>query len=170
MAAFGNRPGPGGIAAGWLLGLALAWFAVAAIRLAAADIRTRRLPDSLVLPSYPVAGLLLAGASLAGGEPHRITGAVLGAGALGGGYFALRLLNPAGLGLGDVKLAGLLGLYLGFLGAGHVLLGTVCAFVLGGLWGVGLILTRRGTASSTLPFGPFMLLGASAAMLVPGLQ
>ncbi|MCC3277179.1 MULTISPECIES: prepilin peptidase [unclassified Arthrobacter] len=161
---------PGGMHAGWLLGLALAWFTVLAVRLSAADIRTRRLPDALVLPSYPVAGALLAAAALAVGESGRIAGMLLGAAGLGAGFFVLRLLNPSGLGLGDVKLAGLLGLYLGFLGPGHVLAGTMAAFVFGGIWGLGLILSRRGTASSTLPFGPFMLLGAAAAMLAPGLQ
>lgn len=170
VAAYWDGTAPGGTVAGWFLALALAWYAVAAVRLAAADIRTRRLPDTLVLPSYPVAGALLSGAALAAGEPGRITGAVLGAVGLWTGYFLLRLLNPAGMGFGDVKLAGLLGLYLGFLGAGHVLAGTVGAFAGGGLWGLGLIVFRRGTASSTLPFGPFMLLGAAAAMLLPALQ
>ena len=170
MAAYWDRNAFGGTVAGWLLGLALAWYAVTGVRLAAADIRTRRLPDALVLPAYPAAGLLLAGAALAAGEPARIAGAVLGAAGLWTGYFLLRLVHPAGMGFGDVKLAGLLGLYLGFLGPGHVLAGTVAAFLFGGLWGLGLILSRRGTASSTLPFGPFMLLGAAAAMLLPGLQ
>lgn len=162
--------GVGGAAAALLLCLALVWFGVLAVRLAAADIRTRRLPNALILPSYPAVGLLLGGASLAAGELERLGGALMGAAALWGGFFALRLLNPAGLGFGDVKLAGLLGLYLGFLGAGQLLAGVVATFVSGGLWGVGLILSRRGTGASTVPFGPFLLLGAAVAMLAPGLQ
>ncbi|MCQ1954324.1 A24 family peptidase [Arthrobacter sp. zg-Y238] len=153
-----------------LLGAALVWFAAVAVRLAVIDIRTRRLPNTLVLPSYPVAGVLLAGAALAAGEPDRVSAMLVGGGALWIGFFALRLLSPAGMGFGDVKLAGLLGLYLGFLGPGHVLAGVVAAFVFGGLWGVALILTRRGTASSTVAFGPFLLLGAAVAMLAPALQ
>ncbi|MDM7990538.1 prepilin peptidase [Arthrobacter sp. zg-Y877] len=153
-----------------LLGAALAWFAAVGLRLAVIDIRTRRLPNGLVLPSYPVAGVLLAGAALAAGEPDRIAAMLLGAAGLWAGFFALRLASPAGLGFGDVKLAGLLGLYLGFLGAGHVLAGMVAAFVFGGICGVVLILTGRGTASSTVAFGPFLLLGSAVAMLVPALQ
>ncbi|MCC9205367.1 prepilin peptidase [Arthrobacter sp. zg-Y769] len=153
-----------------LLGAALVWFAAVAVRLAVTDIRTRRLPNALVLPSYPIAGGLLGGAALAAGEPDRVAAMLLGAAALWAGFFALRLLSPAGLGFGDVKLGGLLGLYLGFLGAGHVLAGAVAAFVFGGLWGVALILTGRGTASSAVAFGPFLLLGAAVAMLAPALQ
>ena len=85
-------------------------------------------------------------------------------------YFLLRLANPAGLGFGDVKLAGVLGLYLGFLGWEVVLAGTFAAFLLGGGWGVWLILSRRGTARTSIAFGPFMLAGAALAMVLPGLQ
>ncbi|MCQ1987727.1 prepilin peptidase [Arthrobacter sp. zg-Y844] len=168
--AAGASGGPGASVAAVLLVAALAWFAAVAVRLALADIRTRRLPNAVVLPSYPVAAVLLAGAALAGGEPERVGAMLLGAAALWIGFFALRLLSPAGMGFGDVKLAGLLGLYLGFLGAGHVLAGVVAAFVFGGLWGLALIITRRGTASSTVAFGPFLLLGAAVAMAAPALQ
>ncbi|MCC3272912.1 A24 family peptidase [Arthrobacter zhangbolii] len=165
-----SSAGAGGAAAALLLCLALGWFGVLAVRLSLADIRTRRLPNVLILPSYPAAGLLLGGASLAAGEPERVGGLLVGSAALWGGFFALRLLNPAGLGFGDVKLAGLLGLYLGFLGAGHVFAGVVATFVAGGLWGAGLILSRRGTGRTAVPFGPFLFLGAAVAMLAPGLQ
>ena len=168
--AAGAGGGAGAAVAAVLLGGALLWFAAVALRLAVIDVRTRRLPNAIVLPSYPVAGVLLAGAALAAGEPDRVGAMLLGAGALWAGFFALRLLSPASMGFGDVKLAGLLGLYLGFLGAGYVLAGVAAAFVFGGLWGAGLILTRRGTASSTVAFGPFLLLGAAVAMAAPALQ
>ena len=153
-----------------LLGAALGWFALVAVRLAVTDIRTHRLPNAVVLPSYPVAGLLLGGAAAGGGEPVRIAGMLLGAAALWGGFFLLRLVNPAGLGFGDVKLAGLLGLYLGFLGPGQVLAGVVAAFVFGGVWGLILIISRRGTGATAVAFGPFLFLGAAVAMAAPGLQ
>ena len=54
-------------------------------------------------------------------------------------YFLLRALYPPGMGFGDVKLAGVLGMYLGFLGWPHVFAGTLAAFVLGGLWSLGLL-------------------------------
>jgi leader peptidase (prepilin peptidase)/N-methyltransferase len=70
------------------------------------------------------------------------------------------------MGFGDVKLAGVLGMYLGFLGWGHVMAGTFAAFVLGGLWSLGLLAARRGNLQSAIPFGPFMLAGTTAAMLL----
>jgi leader peptidase (prepilin peptidase)/N-methyltransferase len=68
------------------------------------------------------------------------------------------------MGFGDVKLAGVLGMYLGFLGWPHVFAGTFAAFLLGGLWSLALLVFRRGTLKSSIPFGPFMLAGAAAAM------
>jgi leader peptidase (prepilin peptidase)/N-methyltransferase len=65
-----------------------------------------------------------------------------------------------------VKLAGVLGMYLGFLSWPHVLAGTFGAFLFGGLWSLGLLAVRRGTLKSSIPFGPFMLAGTAAAMLL----
>ena len=78
-------------------------------------------------------------------------------------YFVLRLVYPPGMGFGDVKLAGVLGMYLGYLGWPHVFAGTFAAFLLGGMWSIGLLALRRGTLKSAIPFGPFMLAGAAAA-------
>jgi leader peptidase (prepilin peptidase)/N-methyltransferase len=55
---------------------------------------------------------------------------------------------------------------LGYLGWAHVFAGTFAAFLLGGLWSIALLLSRRGTLKSAIPFGPFMLAGAAAAMAV----
>ena len=154
----------------WVLGVAAAYFLVLAVRLAAADAATHRLPNRLVLPAYPVSALLLGTAALTAGDAGRIPGMVLAGVVLWSAYFLLRFANPAGLGFGDVKLAGVLGLYLGFLGWGHVLAGTFAAFLLGGSWGLWLILSRRGTGKTAIAFGPFMLGGAALAMALPGLQ
>jgi leader peptidase (prepilin peptidase)/N-methyltransferase len=70
------------------------------------------------------------------------------------------------MGFGDVKLAGVLGLYLGYLGWAHLFAGTFAAFVLGGLWSVAILLSRKGNLRSAIPFGPFMLAGAAAAMVL----
>jgi leader peptidase (prepilin peptidase)/N-methyltransferase len=92
---------------------------------------------------------------------------VAGAGLLWLFYFILRLVYPPGMGFGDVKLAGVLGMYLGYLGWGHLFAGTFLAFLLGGLWSIALLAARRGTLKSSIPFGPFMLAGTAAAMLLP---
>ena len=83
-------------------------------------------------------------------------------------YLVLRIVHPPGMGFGDVKLAGLLGVYLGAASWTHLLAGTVFAFLAGGLVGGILVAARRLRWSSALPFGPFMLIGTAAALvLVP---
>ncbi|MBF4993068.1 prepilin peptidase [Arthrobacter gandavensis] len=153
-----------------LLAAALGYLLVLAGKLTAADIRTRRLPDRLVVPAYPVSAVLLGAAALNAGDPGRFAGMALGGLALVSGYLLLRLASPSGLGLGDVKLAGVLGLYLGFAGWSFLVAGAAAGFVLGGLWGLGLVVSRRGTGKTRIAFGPFMLAGALLALAVPGLQ
>ena len=167
----------------WLVLAACAYFAVMAVRLTVIDIRHHLLPNRIVFPSYAVAGvLLLAAAAFAGagtgGGPQAagpfagftslpVLRVVAGAGILWLFYFILRFVYPPGMGFGDVKLAGVLGMYLGYLGWGHLFAGTFLAFLLGGLWSIALLAARRGTLKSSIPFGPFMLAGAAAAMLLP---
>lgn len=166
----------------WLALAACAYFFVMAVRLTVIDVRHHLLPDRIVFPSYGIAGVLLLGAAasqlLPGGQDVAGTAdagafGIPGLRVLAGGaalwlfYFLLHAVYPPGMGFGDVKLAGVLGMYLGFLGWGHVMAGTFAAFVLGGLWSLGLLAARRGTLQSAIPFGPFMLAGTAAAMLLP---
>jgi leader peptidase (prepilin peptidase)/N-methyltransferase len=166
----------------WLVLAACAYFAVMAARLTVIDVRHHLLPNRIVFPSYAVAGALLLGAVVSLAMSAQGSGSVPGGAAqlfgvpalriLAGGavlwlfYFVLRLVYPPGMGFGDVKLAGVLGMYLGSLGWAHVFAGTFAAFLLGGLWSIGLLASRRGTLKSAIPFGPFMLAGAAAAMVV----
>ena len=165
----------------WLALAACAYFFVMAVRLTVIDVRHHLLPDRIVFPSYAIAGVLLLGAAvsllLPGGQDVAGTAdagvfGVPGLRVLAGGaalwlfYFLLHAVYPPGMGFGDVKLAGVLGMYLGFLGWGHVMAGTFAAFVLGGLWSLGLLAARRGTLQSAIPFGPFMLAGTAAAMVL----
>jgi leader peptidase (prepilin peptidase)/N-methyltransferase len=94
--------------------------------------------------------------------------ALIGMAALYAFYFLLVLINPRGMGFGDVKLAGVLGLYLGWLGWGELVSGTFMGFLYGGVVGLLMIALRRAGLKSKLPFGPFMLLGALTAILVGG--
>lgn len=81
-----------------------------------------------------------------------------------GGFMCLvRLFSRGGLGLGDVKLAAVIGLYLGY---SDTLLALFLAFLLGGLVASFLLLTRRAHSRTMLPFGPFLVAGALGAMLV----
>ncbi len=72
---------------------------------------------------------------------------------------------PEGDGFGDVKLAGLLGLYLGWVGWGALAVGSFAAFVLGGVFSVGLLMLRRAGRKTGIPFGPWMLLGAAVGIV-----
>lgn len=85
---------------------------------------------------------------------------------LGGAYFLLFLLNPHGLGFGDVKLAPGLGAVLGWYGWGTVVLGTFAGFLFGGLYGLGLVLARRAGRRTTIPFGPFLIAGAFVGLVI----
>lgn len=138
-----------------------AFFYLAAVGLALAviDIDHHRLPDSLTKPSYVVGTVLLAAAALAEHHERSLLTGFLGAFGLFAGYFLLWLIYPRGLGFGDVKLAGVLGLYLGYLGWQSWLVGVYAGFVLGGLVSLVLLLTRRAGRKTKVPFGPAMVLG-----------
>lgn len=162
----------------WWLGLswqlpAFAYLAAVSVALALIDLDTRRLPDVIVLPSYPVAMGLLALAAWnpgAGNDWSAWVRSVAGAAILSGVYLLVVLVYPAGMGLGDVKTAGLVGLYLGWVGWGALAVGGFAAFLLGGVWSIALLLTGRAGRKTGIPFGPWILAGAWAGLLVgPGL-
>ena len=134
------------------------------VALAAIDVEHHRLPDVLTLPSYPVVGALLLMPATLDGQWDSYLRAWLAAGALFAFYFLLAFVYPAGMGFGDVKLAGVLGLALGWLGWAEVVVGTFLGFGVGAVVGITLVLAGRGGRKTAVPFGPFMLLGALAAL------
>lgn len=136
------------------------------VALAMIDLDVKRLPDALTLPSYVVGAVLLGAAAVANGEPGLMIRAGLGALALFVFYFVLLVVYPAGMGFGDVKLAGVLGLYLAYLGWGSLVVGGFLGFLLGAVVGGGLMLIRRAGRKTMIPFGPFMLAGALLAIFV----
>lgn len=142
------------------------YLAAIAVALAAIDLDVKRLPDAIVLPSYLVGVVLLAPAVVVAGDWTAAFRGLVGAVVLGGLYLLLALLKPGGMGLGDVKLAGLLGLYLGVLGWDTLAVGGFGAFLLGGAAAVGLLLARRAGRRTAVPFGPFMLTAAMLALFV----
>ncbi len=81
-------------------------------------------------------------------------------------YALLWFLYPRGMGWGDVKLAGVLGLYTGFLGWGSWAVGLFGGFLFGGVVSIGLVLAGRAGRKSRVPYGPFMIAGALVAVLV----
>jgi leader peptidase (prepilin peptidase)/N-methyltransferase len=133
------------------------------------DLDVRRLPDLIVLPSYPIAFVLLLVPTVVTGQWDALLRAVLAGFALGVGYFVLALVSPGGggLGLGDVKLAGVLGLLLGWLGWGPAIFSVFAAFITGGVIALVQLLTGRASRSSHIAFGPAMILGAWMALMLP---
>jgi len=141
------------------------YLAAVGLALALIDVEVRRLPDVLTLPSYAVVAGLLVLAAVLGSTSGDLRRALLGGAAVFAFYFVLCLAHPAGMGFGDVKLSGVLGLAMGWLGWGALAVGLFGGFLLGGLWGAALIARGRGGRKSAVPFGPFMLLGALVAVL-----
>ncbi|MDP4014772.1 MAG: prepilin peptidase [Candidatus Nanopelagicales bacterium] len=143
---------------------AFLYFAGIAVSLSLIDLDTKRLPNVIVLPSYAVAAALLLVPALAYGAWTQYLYALAGAVALFAFYFVLAWIYPAGMGFGDVKLAGVVGLYLGWLGWAPLIVGAFLGFLLGAVVGVILIAARRAGRKTGIPFGPFMLLGALIAV------
>ncbi|WP_219805758.1 A24 family peptidase, partial [Ralstonia pickettii] len=110
----------------------------------------RRLPDGIVLPSYGVAIVLLALSTLVGHDLWPIVRATIGMAALYTFYLLLWLIRPDGMGGGDVKLAGLLGWYLAWLGWGPLVVGAFTGFLWGGIFGVALLHIGEHTTTVTI--------------------
>lgn len=163
LAALGAAGGAGAaaLAPTWPEALAFAVLALACALLMAVDLAEQRLPDRILGPAYPAFFAALTLAAAVTGEWLRLGRAALAAVVLCAGYFLLAYISPAGLGLGDVKLSGLLGAFLGWLGWSHVLLGTLAAFVIAGTVSALLLAARRATRRSDVAFGPAMVVGAA---------
>lgn len=148
------------VAGGILVLLAFLYLAAISVVLSLIDLDTRTLPNRIVLPSYLVAAVLLGAAAVVDGRWAALATAGIGGGALLALYAILAFIRRGGMGLGDVKLAGVLGILLGWLGWDALIVGAFAAFVLGGIFGVVQLARRRATRTSAIPFGPWMLLGA----------
>ena len=133
------------------------------LALALIDVDTKRLPNVMTLPSYGVGGVLLTVAALVDGEPKRLLYMLFGALAMFAFYYVLWFIG--GMGYGDVKLAGVLGGYLGYLGLGEWIIGTFAGFLVGGVVSVLLVVRGKAGRKTRVPHGPFMLLGALLAIV-----
>jgi leader peptidase (prepilin peptidase) / N-methyltransferase len=150
-------------ASGWTAALpAWLWVAAVLIVLTRTDLAEHRLPDRVLLIGYAGGGACLTMAALVDGEPGRLVrtgGAALSAFA---GMLGLAVVVAPRLGLGDVKLAGLLGGYLGWLGWEEVVTGLAAGFLLGSAVGVWAVVRRSGGWRTEIAFGPALMVGALA--------
>lgn len=145
--------------------VAFLYLAAVSVALTLIDLDTHTLPNKIVLPAYLVGAALLTLSSVSTGNPGALLTAAIGLAALWLMYFLLAVLYPGGMGFGDVKLAGVLGLYLGWLGWGPLAVGAFSAFLLGGVFAVVLLVTQRVNRKGGIPFGPWMLAGAWLGIL-----
>ncbi|MER7570304.1 A24 family peptidase [Streptomyces sp. NPDC126514] len=155
-AATGTRPELGA----WLL------LAPLGVLLAVVDFRVQRLPDPLTLPFAAAALALLGVVAFVPEHTGEWLTSLYGALALGGGYLVLFLINPSGMGFGDVKLALGMGAVLGWYGWSTLMLGTFAGFLLGALYGGALVVVRRAGRKTAIPFGPFLIAGAFLGLLM----
>jgi leader peptidase (prepilin peptidase)/N-methyltransferase len=142
------------------------WFVLCSIILTKADLLRHRLPDRLVFPALLGGVVLLGVAALLGTSLSDLLRACVAAGVVAVSYFLLAVLAPTGLGMGDVKLSPLIGLYLGWMGWVSVVEGVFAGFVVGAIWALVIVVVRRGGFRTRLPFGPSMLLGVAGAALL----
>jgi leader peptidase (prepilin peptidase) / N-methyltransferase len=146
--------------------IAFGFFGAVGVALAAIDIAVQRLPDRLTLPAYPILIAMLGVAALISGDAGALGRALLSCIALAGCFLVLALVRPGQLGGGDIKLAGLTGLVLGWLGWPTLITGAALAFVLSALVSLALLAARRITLHSAMSFGPFLVGGAVLAALI----
>ncbi|MPZ74328.1 MAG: prepilin peptidase, partial [Nitriliruptorales bacterium] len=160
FAAVGARVGADWSLPGFLL---FAWLLIV---VSVIDLHTRKIPNRLTYPLTPVLLVLMAAAALASGEPGAIVRVIVGGVAGFAGLLLLALIQPKGMGMGDVKLAGFIGIALGYLSLWHVLLGIFGGFFIGGVVALVLLFTRLRDRKARIPFGPYLAAGALAALFV----
>lgn len=143
-------------------------FFAALLAVSAIDLEHFIVPKRIVYPALAASAPALVVAAAVGEEWDALRDAAVGGVLAWGVLFVIHLVSPQGMGFGDVRLAGLIGVHLGWLGLGHVLLGLFLAFLSAAAAGLGLVAAGRRTRKDKVPFGPFLALGAVAAVLAGG--
>jgi leader peptidase (prepilin peptidase)/N-methyltransferase len=150
---------------------AFVFLALMCTPLAIIDYETQRLPNRLVFPAAVGGAVLLTVGAAVDDAWHPLLRAAEGAAAVLAVLFALVLISPRGFGLGDVKIGGVLGGYLGWFGWQDVYYGIFAGFLLGAVVAIVMLITRRGTLKTAIPFGPMLMLGPVLVLafdLAPG--
>ena len=137
-------------------------FCAVMLVVAAIDLEHRVIPNRITYPAFPVFALAI-GVGWAVGQELSPGYALAGALAYGGVFFVIALIAPRGLGMGDVKLTGLIGLVMGSLGLRYVGVAAGSAILLGGVAGLVALAAGRGR-KTMMPFGPFLSAGALVAV------
>lgn len=152
-----------GLRGGPLLAAEL-WLLALVVVLTITDLTTRRLPNVLLGPGAGVLAALLVLGAVAEGRSEDLVRALMAALALFLPFLLVAVVAPGGLGMGDVKLVGVLGLVLGLAGLDALLAALVLALVLHAAVSAALLLARRIGRDAALPLGPALLLGTTAGL------
>ena len=146
----------------WVTGVVYAGFVAGTGALAVIDARTKRLPNRIVFPLYALGALGLTLASALGHEWWRMVVAVVAAGLLYGLFWLFWFFGP--MGFGDVKLVGVLGLFLGWVGLAVVGTGLLLGMLAASFTALALVAMRKATLKTELAYGPYLIAGSWAAL------
>lgn len=130
------------------------------------DLRLFLIPNRIIYPTVLASIVLLTAAAALGDDWYAWRRAAIGGVLAWLALLIVHLINPRGMAFGDVRLAGVIGVYTGWISAGHVFLGLFTGFLAGAVVGGTLILTKRRGAKDPVPFGPFLAFGAMFAVLL----
>jgi leader peptidase (prepilin peptidase)/N-methyltransferase len=147
----------------WVLPAVLILFA-SLLALACIDMEHLLLPKRIIYPTLGLVGALLLLAAWRTGDWHRLVVAAISAVAWFIAFFALNAISPRLLGFGDVRLAPLLGLALGWFGVDYELLGFFAANLIGAVVGLTLIAMKKMSRQEQIPYGVFLALGTAVAI------
>lgn len=150
----------------WLVLVGCLAFAAAGIALAAIDLERHRLPTPIIVTGAAVLLVSLSGAAALRGDLAAMLTALAAGGAMGVLFLLIVIIRPDGMGLGDVRLAVLVGLATGWVGWPAVVLALLSAFFIGSVIGIVVMLARGGDRRTAIAFGPSLLAGAWIGILV----
>ncbi|HEX4786870.1 MAG TPA: A24 family peptidase [Actinospica sp.] len=146
----------------WVVGVVYAGFLAGSGALAVIDARTKRLPNRIVFPLYALGAVGLTLASAVGHEWPRLVSAVVSAALLYGLFWLFWFFGP--MGFGDVKLAGLLGLFLGWVGLAVMGTGLLLGMLAAAFTALALMIARKATLKTELAYGPYLIAGSWVAL------
>jgi len=150
----------------WIVGLVYAGFLAGSGTLAVIDARTKRLPNRIMFPLYGFGAVGLTLASAVGHEWPRLVIALASAALLYGLFWLFWFFGP--MGFGDVKLAGVLGLFLGWVSLPAVLTGLLLGMLAAAFTGIGMMIARKADRKTEIAYGPFLIAGSWAALALAG--
>jgi leader peptidase (prepilin peptidase) / N-methyltransferase len=152
----------------YLVACAVCWLALCAVPLAAIDSAAHRLPDALTIAAFAGTAVFLLAAAAFDGRWADLARSGAGGLAVAGLFALLALARPGSAGLGDAKLGLSVGALAAWFGWGTLALAVVGGFVFAGVYGLWLLASGRAGLRSSIAFGPFLLAGCFAAVLLAG--